>query len=413
MRTIGLLMLTAALGMFPGAVRAEEEAYHVVKVWPEMPQGWHFYQPWGIAVDQPGNVYVGDSGNYCIKKFDPEGRFITEWGSPGQKDGQFNTIHIVKVSRSGTVYVVDEHNDGRTDTGRIQKFTPYGQFMGQFERKAPDADKADLPIDVAEDSRGNIFVLAVENWVKKDRRIGRAAIEKYSSAGEFIAQWGMTAGSGDGQLQMPTAIDVDAEGNFYVVDYVNDRVQKFDPSGKFLLKWGTRGEGEGRFLAPSHIAIDRSGDVYVVDRDSVQKFTAEGKFLARWKAEVDPRGIALDSQTNVYVACRVSHKVLKFNSAGKVVAEWGSAYAEDGRFVEPGSITVDPSGRLLVADYWNYCIQTFTAEGQFVSKWGGLADSGAWNLATDASGNLYAACGDADEVQKFDPHGRLIGVCEY
>lgn len=405
MHAIRLLIVTVVLGMFSGALQAED-AYHVTRIWPEMPQGWHFYQPFGVAVDPSGNVYVGDSGNYRIKKFDAEGRFITQWGSPGLGDGQFSTLRFVKVGRSGIVYVVDEDNRGDTHS-RIQKFTPYGQFIGLFERKAPDVDKADLSLDVAEDDQGNVFVLAVD-YIKKDRRSGHAAVEKYSPSGQFIAQWGMDAGSEDGQLQLPAAIAIDAKGNFYITELYNNRVQKFDPFGKFLMKWGTSGEGEGRFSRPYGIAIDRSGDVYIRDNYGVHKFTPEGEFLARWKAK-GSRGIALDSHANVYVTNWQSHTVLKLDNAGNVVSEWGSAYNEDGRFVEPGSIAVDPSGHLVVGDNWRCRIQRFTSEGRFVSKWGSQTWFGVNGLATDTSGNLYVACGDANEVQKYNRDEELIG----
>jgi DNA-binding beta-propeller fold protein YncE len=407
MRAITLLVATTVLGIFSGLLQAEH-AYHVVKIWPELPQGWHFYQPFGVAVDPSGNVYVGDSGNYRIKKFDSEGRFITQWGSPGQGEGQFSTLRFVKVGRSGNVYVVDE--DNRTDaiTSRIQKFTPYGQFIGLFERTAPDVNKAELSLDVAEDDQGNIFILAVD-YIKKEGRIRRAAVEKYSPDGEFVAQWGFDAGGDDGQLQLPGAIAIDAKGNFYITELSNDRVQKFDPSGQFLLKWGTLGEGEGRLSRPYGIAIDRSGDVYVRDNYGVQRFTPEGEFLARWKAKGSPHGIALDSHANVYLTTWKSHTVLKLDNAGHVVSEWGSAYDEDGRFVEPGSIAVDPSGHLVVADNWRYHIQRFTSEGQFIAKWGGESWLGVSDLATDASGDLYVACGDANEVQKYNRDQELVG----
>ncbi len=199
MSTKRLSIALVVFGLFSGSITAEE-SYRLAKVWPEAPQGWHFYQLFGIAVDKSGNVYVGDSGNYKIKKFDSEGRFITQWGSPGQGDGQFSEIHGVRVGSSGIVYVVDEdHHDGQTDTSRIQKFTPYGQFIGLFERTAPGADKVKLSLDVAEDDRGNAFVLAVDIG-EKEEGVLRTAVEKYSPDGEFIAQWGMDAGSGDGQF---------------------------------------------------------------------------------------------------------------------------------------------------------------------------------------------------------------------
>ncbi|HCO94836.1 MAG TPA: hypothetical protein DIU00_12940 [Phycisphaerales bacterium] len=401
-----VLIVLAMLGLFAGAIAAEE-AYHLVKIWPEAPQGWHFYQPRGVAVDQTGNVYVGDSGNYRVKKFDAEGRFITQWGSPGQGDGQFSEIRRVKVGSSGTVYVVDEND--RPDThSRIQKFTPYGQFIGLFERTAPGADKVKLSIGVTEDDRGNIFVFAVD-YVKKERRIRRAAIEKYSADGKFIAQWEMDAGSGDGQLQLPAAMALDAKGNIYIADRVNNRVQKFDPSGKFLMKWGSPGQGEDDFSFPHSIVVDKSGDVYVLDSNGVQKFTAEGEFLARWKMKIRAasRGIALDSYSNIYVTCVGPHAVLKLDNAGKVISQWGCADTGDGQFVGPGNIAVDSSGHILVADSENCLIQRFTSEGRFVSKWGGQTWTGINGMATDASGNLYVACGEA-EVQKYNPEGKLI-----
>jgi len=400
-----VLIILVTLGLFSGSIAASEK-YNLVKVWPEAPQGWHFYQLFGVAVDKSGNVYVGDSGNYKVKKFDSEGRLITQWGSPGQGDGQFSEIHGVRVGSSGTIYVVDENN--RPDThSRIQKFTLYGQFIGLFERTAPGAGKAKLSLDVAEDDRGNAFVLAVDIGEKEDG-VRRTAVEQYSPDGEFIAQWGMDAGSGDGQLQIPTAIDVDAKGNFYIVDVANNRVHKFDPSGKFLMKWGSQDEGESRFSLPYSIAIDKSGDVYIRDRYSVQKFTTDGEFLTRWKIEGDPRGIAVDSHSNVYVTNRRPHSVLKLDNAGKVISQWGCAGTGDGLFSLPWSIAVDSSGNAVVADVGNNRIQRFDPDDNFLSNWGGELWFAAVGLATDASGDLYVACLGSDEVQKYNTDGKLI-----
>jgi len=400
-----IIILLAGFGIFSRSISASQE-YHVVKIWPEAPKGWHFYQPQCVAVDKSGNVYIGDRGNYKVKRFDADGRFITQWGSPGQGDGQFNRIFSIEVDGSGIVYIL-ETDFNKWEHNRIQKFTAYGQFIGTLERKTLDADKIKWPIDLTTDDKGNVLVLAVE-YRREQNCTGGVRIEKYSRKGEFISQWGADAGSGDGQLQLPDAIAVDAKGNIYITDSGNHRVQKFDSSGKFLTKWGRNGRSDGLFCAPRSIAVDNSGDVYVSDTSSIQKFTSEGEFLARWKEKGGRAGIALDSHSNVYVTSRSNQSVSKFDNAGNLISEWGSGGTGDGRFVEPGSIAIDPSGHIVVADVGTMCIQRLTSEGRFLSKWGGNIYFGIYGVATDESRNLYVACVGSDEVQKCDPDGKLI-----
>ena len=402
-----LFIIIAVLGIFTGYIEANEE-YHAVKIWPEAPQGWHFFKPKGVAVDKSGNVYIGDSGNYRIKKFDSEGRFILEWGSPGQKDGQFETIGSIKVDNSGIVYVLDTDR-GKWEHSRIQKFTPYGQFIGTLERTAPDADKIKLSIDVAFDDKGNVLVLAVDYNPKPNLTYG-VRIEKYSRDGKFISQWAADPGSGDGQFQRPSSIDVDAKGNIYITGINNHRVQKFDSSGKFIAKWGARGEEDGLFRGGARsIAFDNMGNIYVLDYNSVQKFTPGGEFLARWKTKSQQSSrLAVDSHSNLYVTDQNAHEVAKIDQKGNVISKWGCAGNADGLFNLPGSIAVNQSGQMFVADLWNYRIQSFDSDGKYISKWGSEHWFAIQNLVSDASGNLYVVCGGADEVQKYDPHGKLI-----
>jgi DNA-binding beta-propeller fold protein YncE len=78
---------------------------------------------------------------------------------------------------------------------------------------------------------------------------------------------------------------VDSSGNVYVSDYSNKRIQKFDSSGNFLLKWGSEGAGDGQFTLPLGVAVDSSDNVYVTDGSAagvgnrVQKFDSSGNFL--------------------------------------------------------------------------------------------------------------------------------------
>jgi DNA-binding beta-propeller fold protein YncE len=403
-----LFIVIALLIVLTGYIEAEEK-YSVNKIWPEAPQGWHFYKPKGVAVDNSGNVYVGDSGNYRVKKFDSEGRFITQWGSPGSKDGQFESIGSIKVDSSGTVYVLDT-DFGKWEHSRIQKFTPYGQFIGKLERTAPDADKIQLSIDVTFDDKDNILVLAVEYKPKPQNLTYGVRIEKYSKNGKFISQWAGEAGSGDGQFQRPSSIDVDVDGDIYITGINNHRVQKFDSSGKFITKWGARGKKDGFFLGGARsIDFDEMGTIYVLDYNSVQKFTSNGEFLARWKTKSQQANrLTVDSNSNIYVTDLNSHVVAKINPEGSVISQWGCAGDTDGLFNLPGSIAVNQLGRVFVADTWNYRIQSFDLDGKFLLCWGAEHWFAIQDLTSDASGNLYVTCGGADEVRKYDPNAKLI-----
>jgi DNA-binding beta-propeller fold protein YncE len=76
----------------------------------------------------------------------------------------------------------------------------------------------------------------------------------------------------------------DASGNIYVADRNNQRIQKFDPDGEFITKWGIFGDADGDFLYPIEVAADAQGNVYVVDQKSprLQKFDSEGNFVTTW-----------------------------------------------------------------------------------------------------------------------------------
>jgi hypothetical protein len=99
-------------------------------------------------------------------------------------------------------------------------------------------------------------------------------IQKFNPSGAFLAKWG-NFGTSDGQFKYPRGISADSSSNIYVVDSGNSRIQKFDSSGTFLAKWGSQGTGNGQFQYPYGIEVDSSGNVYVADSSNnrIQKFS--------------------------------------------------------------------------------------------------------------------------------------------
>ncbi|MBM4126998.1 MAG: 6-bladed beta-propeller [Nitrospira sp.] len=269
-----------------------------------------FSSPTGIALDKDGNLYVADTDNHSIQKFDKAGKFLARWGSePGSQEGQFYYPRGLAVGPDDVVYVADSGNN------RVQKFDLEGNVQKAwgkfgFAWRGADMGKFDVPWGLATDQEGNVYVSDTSN----------ARIQKFQSDGQPLLKWGRD-GSFDGAFFFPRGVAVDFVGNIYVADESNNRIQKFDPRGSFLTKWGREGSGPGQFKSPWGIACDALGNVYVVDSGNhrVQKFDGNGTFLCAFgnrgktDAQVNfPYGIAVDKQGCVFVVDSGNGRVLKY-----------------------------------------------------------------------------------------------------
>lgn len=273
-----------------------------------------FVRPATVAVDEQSNIYVVDGGNHRIQKFDTDGKFLTMWGSQGNGDGQF--VFLIKpehygavaVDRQGNVYVTDYNN-------RVQKFDGNGKFLMKWGSQGNGDGQFASHTTIAVDNLGNVYVADRENY----------RIQKFDNGGKFITKWG-SRGSEDGQFGAnpqdsgPGAIATDGQGNVYVADPGNYRIEKFDSNGKFITKWGSSGTGDGQFKMPQGIAVDQQGSVFVTDNSAhrVLQFDGQGKFLSQWGnlgttpgMLYYPGGIAIDHQDNIYVV-NVIENVQKF-----------------------------------------------------------------------------------------------------
>ncbi len=246
-------------------------------------------------------------------------------------------------------------------------------------------------------------------------------VQKFSADGSLLAQWG-SAGSGEGQLSLPWGIVVDSDGNVYVADSNNHRIQKFTANGTFLAHWGSAGSGEGQFSLPWGIAVDSDGNVYVADSNNhrIQKFTRDGVFLRQWgsKGWVEgrftyPRGIAVDSDGNVYVADANNNRIQKFTADGAFSTQWGTEGSGERQFSYPNGIAVDNVGNVYIVDRNNDRVQKFTAGGRFLAQWGSEGSeegqfSGPSGIAIDGDGNVYVADAGNHRIQKFNADGEFV-----
>jgi tripartite motif-containing protein 71 len=409
--------------------------------------------PYSIATGPDGSVYVADSGNHRVQKFDSGGNFITKWGSycttdtngdgvPDQAcDGQFNYAEAVAVGPDGSVYVAD-------DNYRIQKFDSDGNFMTKWGSYCNTDSNGDSIPDQACDGQFNyIYGIAVgpEGSVFVTDT-GNHRIQKFDNNGNFVMKWGSQCisdanGDGvpeqpcDGQFNYPWSIAIGPDGFVYVTDSENNRIQKFDYNGNFITKWGnycyidSDGDGvpdqscNGQFEWPAGIAVGLDGFVYVSDagNNRVQKFDTTGAYITKWGSESTgsgdgefntPFGVAVGYDGSIYISDSGNHRVQKFDNNGNFITKWGTLGSGDGQFDWPAGITSGPDGSLYVADTYNNRIQKFDSNGNLISKWVSFGIEQGFNgplgVAVGPDGSVYVADTDNSRIEKFDSNGNLI-----
>jgi DNA-binding beta-propeller fold protein YncE len=235
-----------------------------------------FLRPHDVSFDSKGDVYVSDRDRNDIQKFTPNGTFIMKWGSEGDKAGQFNVPYSIEIDRLDNIYVMDRGND------RIQKFDGNGTFIDQWDRPdrisaTEEEDEFASPEDMVIDQMsGVIYVTDTgnERVVKLDRNFS------------YILEWGTDDGKASnekGEFNHPHGIDIDSEGNVYVNELENPRIQKFDGNGTFIKQWGSEGKGPGEFTPLlEHLEVDSKRDmIFMVDgalNPRIQIFDTEGNF---------------------------------------------------------------------------------------------------------------------------------------
>jgi tripartite motif-containing protein 71 len=173
-----------------------------------------------------------------------------------------------------------------------------------------------------------------------------------------------------GRLNNPLGITVGSDGNVYVADSDNNRIQAFSKAGEFIRRWGALGDTLGKMAHPGG-TLAADGKIYVADSGNgrIQTFTPRGrspKVFATGMAT--PRGMAMNASGELYVADSARSVVHVFSPEGAPLRTIGRRGAANGQFSSPRDVAIGPGDDVYVADFYNHRVQVFSADGTFLHK---------------------------------------------
>jgi DNA-binding beta-propeller fold protein YncE len=276
----------------------------------EARRGEGFTKPYAVAVHK-GRIFLSDSVERFIKVLDlPQGRFFR---IGDDEPGRLAKPLGIDVDASGNLYVAD------ASAKAIMVYDRDGKFL----RKLGGEKWFDRLSSVTVDPRGDrVFAVDIGGVNSEHHRVRVFDSVK----GNHLFDIG-SRGSGPGEFNLPRDLAVGKDGQMFVVDGGNFRVQVFDRDGKFVRTFGAAGKQVGNFARPKEIATDRSGNVYIVD-------TAFGNFQI-------------------------------FDAAGEMLMFIGERSERDGpaKYMLPSGIAVDEDGRIYMVDQWFRKIDIFRPAG--------------------------------------------------
>jgi DNA-binding beta-propeller fold protein YncE len=331
-----------------------------------MPDNIHLGEVAGVATNSRGEIFVYTrTGNPTITigtaravshgggrlfQFDRNGKYTREIG---QGVYGFLQPQQVRVDPQDNIWVVDQMST------QVIKFDSNGRVQMILSRK-PEA--MTVPAPRLDPLPAGIPVI---------QPVPEPAGARGGGGGRGGAPALPGAGAEGESFVRPTDVAWDAEGNIYVADgYGNARVAKYDKNGKWIKNWGSRGSGQGQFNIVHGIAIDAQGNVYVGDEGNkrVQVFDSNGTFKTQFTNVGTPTALCITRgpQQVLYVAHTgdpdgmEDAAIYKLDLNGNVLGKFGSAGKLPKEFGLVNSIDCRNENELLVGELSNWRVQKVT-----------------------------------------------------
>jgi DNA-binding beta-propeller fold protein YncE len=312
----------------------------------------------GIGWGPDGNLYVADTDNNRVVVLSTAGNCVRVFGHGGSGNGQFKQPRdVIADPSSNGVWVADSGNyrlEHLSTTGSfISATTPaHGSMPGQFASVlSMFAYNSGIAVTDTYNYQVELFTITAGN-----------AVEPPSILVPGV-------GPANGGFNGAWSVAYDLNGNLYATDYLNDRVEKFDPSGNFVCQFGMYGNGVGSLEFPRGVAVSANGNSVAVtqENNSVQLFSgatckSTGQITVAGSSPSGlkrPRQVSFDPSNDgsVWIADYNNNRVLHVNSSGTVLL----TITDGGAMKTPQGVVVDSSGDVFVSDTGNNAIEEYNS----------------------------------------------------
>ena len=350
--SIVLVLFFSLAGALFAQQTPPEISYRSVPDFLKLPPDLYLGEVSGVAVNSKGHVLVFSRGNTTGPAYAASAAQLLEFGADGKYLREighnlyaWSFAHAVKVDKQDNIWVADKGSD------MVIKFNPQGRVLMVFGRKQEASDE------------------------------GTEALRHVKPPLPAV----------DGLFRQVTDMTWDPEGNTYISDgYVNSRVAKVDKSGAWIKSWGEPGDQPGQFNTPHSIAADAQGNIYVADRGNrrIQVFDTDGKFLRQFSIDVplkpDARPAIGNKPTQttgtmspgapwaicitpgphqvLYASDAFPGRIYKLSLEGKILGVFGEAGKQPKQFGWIHEMACPSENELYVAELLNWRVQKLILE---------------------------------------------------
>jgi len=341
-----------------------------------------FNKPVDVTVDEEENIYVVDRNNDRVVRYDKDYNLTLEitdskWNALNKPEGA-----LVSDNNGTTLYVADRNNH------EVKIY----QLTDSTYQLVDTITGFNSPEGIAY----KIFADGEEKLYVSDTNNDKVKIFKKINNEWQLATIIGEAGSEQSQFNKPGGIHVLNNGYFYIVDQNNNRVQKFDKYGHFLMQFGEIGNQNGQFNKPKDVVLDSDGEIYVADRNNnrIQIFTYSGTGgklrLALFDKEKPETPLTINEfynypnpfspnndgdrdKTTIYfeLSTQADVSIYIYNVVGKLVKIFDTVYntSKEGETAGDPDTTWDgrnDSGRVCANGVYIIYLKAKTPEGQIV-----------------------------------------------